>query len=87
VLSECTVEEDKQEGDSDDVTKDETETPKEAAANTVAKSLKCNEYVIMKHIQVGQEVMSPLFTVQVLFRVGPCLFLYHRRIVLNCWEV
>ncbi|XP_021919770.1 UBX domain-containing protein 1 isoform X2 [Zootermopsis nevadensis] len=42
-LSQSTVEQDKQEGGSDEVTKDETEEPKEATANTVAKSLKCNE--------------------------------------------
>jgi hypothetical protein len=57
------MEEEKQEGGPDEVTKDETEEPQEATANTVAKSLKCNEYVMMKHIQVGQEVMLPLFSV------------------------
>jgi hypothetical protein len=60
------MEQEKQEGGSDEVTTNEAEEPKEelkeAPANTVAKSLKCNEYVIMNHMQVGQEVMLPLFS-------------------------
>lgn len=45
-LKGSTEEEDKQEDDGDELTKNETEEPKEATTNVVAKSLKCNEYVI-----------------------------------------
>jgi hypothetical protein len=40
------AEQDKQDCDSGEITKSDTEEPKEETANTVAKSLKCNEYVI-----------------------------------------
>jgi hypothetical protein len=46
VSLEGTTEQDRIGGDGDEVTKNDAEEPKESTANTVAKSLKCNEYVM-----------------------------------------
>lgn len=46
VSLEETTEQDRIGSDGDEVTKNDAEEPKESSANTVAKSLKCNEYVI-----------------------------------------
>jgi hypothetical protein len=81
------MEQEKQEGGSDEVTTNEAEEPEEAPANTVAKSLKCNEYVIMKHMQVGQEVMLPLFSAYILFCEGQSLSLHHRSCTSSSWEI
>lgn len=43
---EGTTEQDRIGSDGNEVTKDDAEEPKESTASTVAKSLKCNEYVI-----------------------------------------
>jgi hypothetical protein len=46
LLLEGTTEQGKQDCDSGEITKNDTEEPEEGTVNTVAKSLKCNEYVI-----------------------------------------
>jgi hypothetical protein len=46
VLLKGTTEQERLGSDGDEVTKNDAEEPKESTANTVAKSLKCNEYVI-----------------------------------------
>ena len=43
---EGTTEQDRIGSDGDEVTKNDAEEPKESATSTVAKSLKCNEYVV-----------------------------------------
>lgn len=47
---------DKQDCDGDEITKNDTEEPEQTTVNTVAKSLKCNEYVILSTYVLGQEI-------------------------------
>jgi hypothetical protein len=58
VLVQGTTEQDKQDCDSDEVTKIDTKEQEDTTASTVAKSFKCNEYVILSVYILGRKSCS-----------------------------